>query len=91
MGSSVNHFGPSSVTSTLLPRAARRPTVTASRQFLRLHTFIYFHHCANIWILAYGTACVAVALSHNVAGCHFGHSSLPPPRGAAATWAAGIG
>ena len=44
MGSSVNHFGPSSMTSTLPPRAARRPTVTTSRQFLRLHTFITFHH-----------------------------------------------
>ena len=44
MGSSGSHVGPSSVTSTLPPRAARRPTVTTSQQFLRLHTFIIFHH-----------------------------------------------
>ena len=44
MGSSGSHFGPSSVTSTLPPRAARRPTVTTSQHFLGLHTLITFHH-----------------------------------------------
>ena len=44
MGSNVDDFGSSSVTSTSPPRAARRPTVTTSQRFSRLHTFITLHH-----------------------------------------------
>ena len=40
IGTTFNHFGPSSVTSGFPPRAARRPTVTPAGRFFELRPVI---------------------------------------------------